>query len=96
MTLTLIGSNVLSQVNIIPLQATKPAMQDDTPKKEIANPRLPTEVMYAQAESGSTITFDYITLLLVASVMAGVGLVRDCKTASLTHITFLIYYACRL
>lgn len=62
------------------LEATKPPIQEDTAaeaKTSSLASRLPTELIYADTLASATLTFDYIMFIIVASVLAGIGLVTN-------------------
>jgi hypothetical protein len=60
-------------IDVLPILATKPILPGEGAPQ--TRNRLPTEVIYHNLESASQVTFDYAMLLILASILAGIGLV---------------------
>ncbi len=79
-------------IDVLPILATKPILPGEGVPQ--ARNRLPTEVIYHNLESASQVTFDYAMLLILASILAGIGLVRSANrsTRSSTDTNSLLGY----
>jgi uncharacterized hydrophobic protein (TIGR00341 family) len=62
-------------IDVLPILATKPILPGEGAPQ--TRNRLPTEVIYHNLESASQVTFDYAMLLILASILAGIGLATD-------------------
>lgn len=70
-------------IDVLPILATKPILPGEGAPQ--ARNRLPTEVIYNNLESASQVTFDYAMLLILASILAGIGLVTNCVNRRTTY-----------
>jgi len=82
-----IGNNSYTSISVVPITVNFPSMlhqKADEGQEELSNEfiqsvksRLTVAQVINNVRSGSQLTFDYIMLVLMASVIAGVGLVEN-------------------
>eukprot|EP01129_Flabellula_baltica_P001703 TRINITY_DN11639_c0_g1_i1.p1 TRINITY_DN11639_c0_g1~~TRINITY_DN11639_c0_g1_i1.p1 ORF type:complete len:368 (+),score=74.53 TRINITY_DN11639_c0_g1_i1:14-1117(+) len=68
-----VGEVGLGELNVMRLETTLPPISSNSK----ADSKLPLQIIYSQIYSGASISFDYILFLIIASIIAGIGLATD-------------------
>jgi len=71
------GISAFGTVDVVPVEISRPELIEDSKDDWGVQERMAVEVIYRTVQQGNRLTFDFIAYLVIASVIAGTGLVTN-------------------